>query len=357
MMTKALDIVPEDGNSLKEATPPTLEQRLFQLLRQHHVRNPSVKEFNECWAFAKAVQPFYASSSIRVILDVAGGHGALAAILLILFPSATHAVVIDPAAAQHQVTGVQRAWKEYLVGPEDHDMRLIYQHECLRKALPLTIQQLTRSNCLNHTQLLPSQVHPSHILVVACHACQHLSEETARIACSMGTHVALMPCCQKDHVGSFKAFAKSIHMPMAPIMDILLAGKCQSWMNTGPSHNISYQVKMRTIDSSITPQNRLILCKAQYQGTSSLEKRKYAVAHTKLQLAYQRAHGKTNINMGIKEETLYDFKQSDQTLDDSWSPSTGKIHQVSLVVGFMIGCILSTLVFYCIHKFNNLHLL
>jgi hypothetical protein len=344
----------------KKQSPQSLEQKLFSLLKQHHVRNPSVKEFNECWAFAKALQSFYTRSSIRVILDVAGGHGALGAILLLLFPKATHAVVIDPAARDTtQLTSVQRAWNELLVtGDGDtKDMRLSYRAECLRSALPDAIQQFTSDKTSN--------VHPSEVLVVACHACQHLSEETANIACSMGTHIALMPCCQKDHLGSFKAFANSLQIPIGTIMDILLAGKCQSWTNTGPSHNIRYQVKMRTIDSKITPQNRMILCKAQYVDACrethplTLHERKYATAHTKLQAAYQRAHGEMK-NKVRDRNTLNllgsrNMKQSlhrmsnqpirgDKTTTECQTRHLG--HNYALAQGFLIGCTFSALVFY-----------
>ena len=322
----------------------SLEQHLFHLLKQHHVRNPTTKEFKECWAFAKALQPIYTSSSIQVILDVAGGHGALGAMLLILFPTATHAVVIDPAAStleaeqQQTYTGVQQAWKDFLTGPSHkEDMRLTYRSECLLSALPNILQTLTSSrpmhdenNNNNNTNRMIH--HPSHILVVACHACQHLSEATIQIAYSYGVHVAVMPCCQKDHIGSFKAFAKTNHLPLATVMDILLAGKCQSWMiqqdisqaiddalslsssssstssSSSSRQHFTYQVKMRTIDSSITPQNRLILCKVQYHngyGSNSSSCRsssdkfdviqsldmKYIIAHRKLQSAYKRAHG------------------------------------------------------------------
>lgn len=44
-------------------------------------------------------------------------------------------------------------------------------------------------------------ISPFRILVVACHACQHLTDETLEIACSYGVHAAVLSCCQKDLSG------------------------------------------------------------------------------------------------------------------------------------------------------------
>ena len=249
-----------------------LEKQLFHRLHQNKIHNPTIKEFKECWAFAKIVQsPSFKHEQFDLILDVAGGHGALAALLLIL-TSAKHAVVIDPARVGQN--GVSRAWGNFYP-----DKVLQHRHECLRTGLREELDQALRNR----------NISPLRILVVACHACQHLSDETLEIACSYGVHVAIMPCCQKDVTGgSWKAAAKLLGIGIAPTMDLLACGKIMSWKN-------NYQVRMKTIDAKITPQNRIILGKAvQKDREMNHDVIRIAAAHEKLKRAYTNAHANSN---------------------------------------------------------------
>lgn len=132
----------------------TLEQRLFHQLHISRIHNPSIKEFKEAFAFAKVVQSFYKHQDFDVVIDVAGGHGALAAILLTKLVTVQRAIVIDPA----RVGSVQRAWESMY-----HPKRLEFRHFPLTSALP---------NVLLH------ECQGLRVLVVACHACQHLSRDS-----------------------------------------------------------------------------------------------------------------------------------------------------------------------------------
>eukprot|EP00667_Euglena_gracilis_P033468 EG_transcript_54601 len=107
-----------------EPPPPpfTMEQRLFHRLRSQRIRNPSAKEFKEAYAFCNGVRHFL-GSDFDVVLDVAGGHGALAALLLLL-TRCGEAVVIDPATVAGGEEGVRRAWGD-LMG----DRTLRYRRE------------------------------------------------------------------------------------------------------------------------------------------------------------------------------------------------------------------------------------
>lgn len=265
---------PKSNNSVNS----TLEKRLFHSLHTSQVKNPSIKEFKECWAFAKAVQTCFGKDNIEVVLDVAGGHGALGALLLLSLPTTSKSIIIDPAEVNG---GVELAWGKFYKGTEKKK-ELTYRHECLRSGLRKE---------LDHA-LDVLGISPKRILVVACHACQHLSDETLEIACSYGVHVTVMPCCQKDlSGGSFKAFGKQLSMNIGVLMDILAAGKVMSW-NNGKKSRVKYQVKMKLIDDKITPQNRIILCKAKNLD-DDLEQKKIKVAHEKLTRAYHKAHGNT----------------------------------------------------------------
>lgn len=69
-------------------------------------------------------------------------------------------------------------------------------------------------------------------------------------------------------------------------MDFLLAGKAMSW-NTGQEARVKYKVGMKTIDSKITPQNRVIVCQSCVANSQIYATDK---AHAKLQQAYRKAH-------------------------------------------------------------------
>jgi len=244
----------------------TLEQRLFHKLHDNSIHSPSIKEFKECFAFVNAVTKFFGKKAFDVVIDVAGGHGALAALFLIL-TSSKEAVVIDPA--QVGKDGVERAWGDFY-----SDKKLRYRHECLRRGLPVQLS-------------IALQVAPANrILVLGCHACQHLSDEILEISCQHGVHAAVMPCCQKDTSpgSSWKMVSKQVGVPIAKMMDILLAGKVMSW-NT----STRYDVRMKVIDETITPQNRLILCRA-LDPKEDTHDTIVGRAHQRLEKAYNRAH-------------------------------------------------------------------
>jgi hypothetical protein len=101
----------------------TLERRLFHELHNHRVTSPDIKEFKESYSFVNAVRKLFGTKkdSFDLILDVAGGHGALGALFLAV-GAAQQAVVIDPA----DVGGgaVRRAWHVFLQGK-----LLRYRHE------------------------------------------------------------------------------------------------------------------------------------------------------------------------------------------------------------------------------------
>ena len=216
----------------------SMEQRLFHTLHKNHSNLLSIKEFKECYSFCNAVRTAFGKNkrkynSFDIVIDVAGGHGALGALFLICTP-ACKAIVLDPA----NVGGgrIQQAWEDFM----GKQKRLTYRRECLRTGLPDELEQALKMTSRHR------------VLVVACHACQHLSEEILEIACHFGVHAAVMPCCQKDRsIGStWKAASKNLSIPVAKVMDILQCGK----MMALGSHN----VRLKCIDSKITPQNRII---------------------------------------------------------------------------------------------------
>jgi len=263
------DGVVHDTNG-KEKANFTLEQRLFHALHDNNVNSPSIKEFNEAFAFMNAVRSVFGNqrrNAFDYIIDVAGGHGALAALFL-LTTSAKFGTVVDPA----RVGQIQYAWGDFLADGKS----LRFRHECLRTGLPAEL-----ALALQHST-------SDRVLVLASHACQHLSDEVLEISCRHGVHVAVMPCCQKDPSpgSSWKMASRKLDIPIEKTMDLLLAGKCMSWA----ANDVSYDVRMKFIDSSITPQNRIIVCRAVSGDKVQGCRAGIAKAHQKLEVAYRRAH-------------------------------------------------------------------
>eukprot|EP00899_Mesostigma_viride_P018137 jgi/Mesvir1/26324/Mv22504-RA.1 len=92
---------------------------------------------------------------------------------------------------------------------------------------------------------------PGDTLVLACHACSHLTDIILDICATKRVDFAVMPCCHKDRDGNqVTVAAASLGIPMAAAMDLVRFGRMQQ---------LGYTVRWRTIDPAITPHNR-ILC-------------------------------------------------------------------------------------------------
>lgn len=80
---------------------------------------------------------------------------------------------------------------------------------------------------------------------------------------------------------------------MATVMDVLLAGKCLSW-------DLNYDVRLKVIDPKITPQNRIIVCRAMSREHREGMEKQIDRAHHKLARAYHRAHAAVKSDRFIK---------------------------------------------------------
>ena len=246
-----------------------------------------------------------------------------AALFLVLARKCRTATVIDPAVVKSK-EGIQQAWSPFWnnrnYDGESEPKRLNYRHECLRTGLRAELEEILKNK---HTE-------PRSVLVVACHACQHLTDETMQIASEFGVNVACMPCCQKDHDGSWKSLAKNMKQPVGVIMDLLSAGKMMAW-ETGSKASVKYQVKMKLIDERITPlHNRIILCKA-LDRNEDCDDVKTKRAHAKLTKAYSRAHRQQG-----REDRAEDKSNT--------RPYVMYDRAVSLLTGFCIGIAFSLLI-------------
>ena len=240
----------------------------------------------------------------------------IAALFLLLVPECESATVIDPAVVKGEV-GVKDAWRDFW-----GDKKLAYRHECLRTGLRKELDNILHDNNPN--------ISPANVLVVACHACQHLTDETLEIASEYGVNIAVMPCCQKDHRGSWKGLSKRLakssqetaSLSFGTIMDLLTAGKMMAW-NTGLQANVEYVVKMKLMDAAITLQNRIIMCKSMQRRDDDYNDEEREAAHQRLALAYRRAH---NVDKG---------KNRIRRLTNAFNESSFTL--LGLVTGIFIG--------------------
>ena len=252
-----------------------MEKAIFHAMHQH--AKPTVKELNESLAFVNATRSGLKGLKFDVVLDVAGGHGAVAALFLCLAPGVEEAVVIDPAEVSSGKLGVGEGILPFVKPGKV----LTYRTECLRTGLPAELER-----CRGR-----------RVLVVACHACQHLTDEVVGIALQHGASgISVMPCCHKDRTGgAWKAAAKAFGVNIGTCMDLVLAGRLAP---EGRLHGFDYEVRMRIASKTSTPQNRIVIGRRMdgLGGASAAapgappHSVATEAAHERLTRAYDRAH-------------------------------------------------------------------
>jgi hypothetical protein len=175
------------------------------------------KELFEAWEMARRVRRRFRGGRV---VDLAGGHGLLAQILLLLDDSSPSALVVDtalPPSAAKLHASLAEAWPR------------------IRERVAFVASGVE------------SVVVERDDLVVSCHACGSLTDTVLALAVRAGARVAVLPCChQIDHASS----ALGGWMDAALAMDV---ARAQSLERAG------YDVWTQTIPSDITPKNRLLL--------------------------------------------------------------------------------------------------
>ena len=176
------------------------------------------KELYEAWEMARRVRRLFRGGRI---VDLAGGHGLLAQVLLILDNSSPQALVVDTTLPRssgrlHEV--LVEAWPR-LAG------RVAFEQRPL-ESVPLSDADL----------------------VVSAHACGALADLVLERASAVRARVAVLPCCHNLAVND--------------------AGSLSGWMNAALAVDVMravsleqrrYRVRTLTIPESITPKNRLLL--------------------------------------------------------------------------------------------------
>jgi hypothetical protein len=176
------------------------------------------KELFEAWEMARRVRRLFRGGRV---VDLGGGHGLLAQLMLLLDNSSPTAIVVDralpPSTAKLQHVLVE-AWPR-LRGRVDYVERP-----------------------LDDVEILGTDV------VVSSHACGDLTDLVLDRAAAARARVAVLPCCHDFATCDAGHLTGWIAEPLA--IDILRAVRLEQQ---------GYRIWTQAIPADITPKNRLLL--------------------------------------------------------------------------------------------------
>jgi len=176
------------------------------------------KELYEAWEVARRVRRVFRGGRV---VDLGGGHGLLAHLLLLLDDSSPDAMVVDKALPPSS-------------GTLDH---------ALVEAWPRLAGRVSFAAAgLETIALLRTDV------VVSIHACGMLTDVVLDRAASAGARVAVLPCCQNLAAGDAGGLTGWIDGALA--IDVMRAVRLRQR---------GYRVWTKRIPDEVTPKNRLLL--------------------------------------------------------------------------------------------------
>ncbi len=176
------------------------------------------KELYEAWEMARRVRRLCRGGRV---VDIAGGHGLLAQLLLILDNSSPNALVVDPALPPSAAP----------------------VHEALALAWPqLSGRVQFIADSLAAVDLAPID------LVVSSHACGALTDRVIDAAAAIGARLAVLPCCHD--LATCDPGALAGWLPAALAIDVQRVIRLEAR---------GYRVWTKQIPEDISPKNRLII--------------------------------------------------------------------------------------------------
>jgi SAM-dependent methyltransferase len=176
------------------------------------------KELYEAWEVARRVRRWCRGGRV---LDVAGGHGLLAHIMLLLDDSSPDAVVVDPSPPPSSAA--------------------------LHDAFVVEWPRLHRRVTFVRGDIRPFPIRATDV-VVSSHACGTLTDAVLDAAVAASARVAVLPCCHD--------LAECDAGPLTGWLDGPLA--IDAMRAVSLAHR-GYRVRTQTIPGAITPKNRLLI--------------------------------------------------------------------------------------------------
>jgi hypothetical protein len=184
------------------------------------------KELYEAWEVARRVRRHFRGGRV---VDLAGGHGLLAQIMMILDDSSPNAVVVDktiPPSAATLHRSIVEAWP-----------RLSGRIEFVSGV------------SIGVADPKAAPVQPTDV-VVSSHACGALTDRVLDTALAAGARVAVLPCCH--HLTNEVAGALTGWVDESLAIDLARACRLQQH---------GYRIWTQMISGEVTPKNRLLLAR------------------------------------------------------------------------------------------------
>jgi Methyltransferase domain len=176
------------------------------------------KELYEAWEVARRARRLFRGGRV---LDLGGGHGLLAQVMLLLDETSPHALVIDktlPASSAKLHEAIVAAWPR-LAG---------------------RVAFVTRG--IEDIEIVDTDI------VVSSHACGALTDRVLERAATARARVAVLPCCHNLDSGDDGGLSGWVDGAAA--VDIVRALRLAQQ---------GYRIWTQAIPAEITPKNRLLL--------------------------------------------------------------------------------------------------
>lgn len=176
------------------------------------------KELYESWEVARRTRRLFRGGRV---IDIAGGHGLLAQMLLLLDDSSPGAIVVDPqppVSADRVHDALARVWRR----------------------LANRVSFITEDP--GGVDIRPDD------LVVSCHACGALTDSAIDVAVQARARLAVLPCCHDAEACDTGGLAGWMDASLA--IDATRVARLRAQ---------GYVVRTQLIPEAITPKNRLIL--------------------------------------------------------------------------------------------------
>lgn len=176
------------------------------------------KELYETWEMARRVRRLFRGGRI---IDLGGGHGLLAHVMLLLDNSSPSAVVVDKTLPRSSA-------------------RL---HAALVEAWPRLAGRIAFiATALDGLEISPTDV------VVSSHACGALTDRVLDVAVAANARVAVLPCCHDLKANDARGLSGWVDGALA--IDVMRAVRLTQH---------GYRIWTQTIPAEITPKNRLLI--------------------------------------------------------------------------------------------------